>query len=135
MNAYELAEIMEIHDGSLVWEHGLDIANMLRQQADRIAELEKDLEGCEYFLDKQQSAEPVAWTKKDTLIFLGNYEFGSITIQVQKQKDNEFDIPLYTKPQIKDLSDEEIDEVLYSMDWAHDPVKFARAILKKASEK
>ena len=42
--------------------------------------------------------EPVAWTKKDTLIFLGNYEFGSITIQVQKQKDDEFDIPLYTHP-------------------------------------
>jgi hypothetical protein len=35
----------------------------------------------------------------------------------------------------KELSDEEIDKVLYSMDWAHDPVKFARAILKKASEK
>jgi hypothetical protein len=41
MNAYELAKIMEIHDGSLVWEHGLDIANMLRQQADRIADYEK----------------------------------------------------------------------------------------------
>ncbi len=43
MNAYELAEIMEIHDGSLVWKHGLNIANMLRQQADRIAELEDRL--------------------------------------------------------------------------------------------
>ena len=41
MNAYELAEIMEIHDGSQIWEHGLEIANMLRQQADRIAKLEK----------------------------------------------------------------------------------------------
>ena len=40
MNAYKLAEIMEIHDGSQIWEHGLEIANMLRQQADRIAELE-----------------------------------------------------------------------------------------------
>lgn len=37
--------------------------------------------------------------------------------------------------QTNPLSDEEIDEVLYSMDWAHDPVEFARAILKKASEK
>jgi len=39
MNAYELAEIMEIHDGSLIWEHGLDIANMLRKQADEIGSL------------------------------------------------------------------------------------------------
>ena len=34
-----------------------------------------------------------------------------------------------------DLTDEEIDEVLYSMDWAYDPVEFARAILRKAQEK
>ena len=43
MNAYELAEIMTVHDESRIWEHGLEIANMLRQQADRIAELEKEL--------------------------------------------------------------------------------------------
>ena len=59
-------------------------------------------------------------------------------------------IPLYTHPAktptlvldgnrvyptVKTLTDEEIDEVLYSMDWAHDPVDFARAILRKAQEK
>jgi hypothetical protein len=124
MNAYELAD--ELQD-----LHGLyceDAANMLRQQADRIAELEK-------------SAEPVAWIKKDTLIFLGNYEFGSITIQVQKQKDDEFDIPLYTTPQIKELSDEEIyQEMIKCIDSPDDGHEFrykdfARAILKKASEK
>ena len=88
MNAYELADIIaDPHRAT--YPYHLDIADMLRQQADRIAELEK-------------SAEPVAWIKKDTLIFLGNYEFGSITIQVQKQKDDEFDIPLYTTPQIKE---------------------------------
>jgi hypothetical protein len=118
-----------------------EINELVKIQADRIAELEKDLEGCEYFLDKQQSAEPVAWTKKDTLIFLGNYEFGSITIQVQKQKDNEFDIPLYTTPQIKELSDKEITQVFdecYPNNGDGDVVTlidFARAILKKASEK
>ena len=42
MNAYELAEIMTVHAESRIWEHGLEIANMLRQQADRIAELEKE---------------------------------------------------------------------------------------------
>ncbi|MCE5293950.1 MAG: hypothetical protein LLF94_04995 [Chlamydiales bacterium] len=106
MNAYELAD--ELQDVERIDPNGFikDAINMLRQQAqaiatlsDRIAELEK-------------SAEPVAWIKKDTLIFLGNYEFGSITIQVQKQKDDEFDIPLYTTPQIKKLSDEEIKPLL-----------------------
>ena len=48
MNAYELAEVMTVHDGSQVWEHGLEIANMLRQQADRIAELENQLDKCSH---------------------------------------------------------------------------------------
>ena len=57
MNAYELAKYMDDNiDAYYATEQKyLDkAANMLRQQADRIAELEKDLEGCEYFLDKQQ---------------------------------------------------------------------------------
>ena len=41
MTAYELAEIMTVHDGSQVWEHGLEIAEMLKKQADQIKELEK----------------------------------------------------------------------------------------------
>lgn len=102
----------------------------VEEQADRIAELSKNVD------------EPVAWIKKDTLIFLGNYEFGSITIQVQKQKDDEFDIPLYTTPQIKELSNEEIIEV-FEKPFHKEPtgkindevIAFARAILKKASEK
>ena len=76
--------------------------------------------------------QPAAWIKKDTLIFLGNYEFGSITIQVQKQKDDEFDIPLYTTPQIKELSDEEIERSYYKTLNRFD---FARAILRKAQNK
>ena len=42
-------------------------------------------------------------------------------------------VPLYTHP-TKTLTDKEIDEVLYSVDWAYDPVAFARAILRKAQE-
>ena len=45
--------------------------------------------------------------------------------------DNSF--PVYTEP--RELSDEEIDECLYATDWSYDPHSFARAILKKASEK
>ena len=234
MNAYELAEQAEglAYEIPADWSSGepkniaTDIANMLRQQADRIKDLEKllehsvgadcremryiqeienkdariaelvhmnknwqlsetmaynriaelekdlakydelaidDLEGrriiwcdcgdaitqdsgavcgvCASFRStKEQSAEPVAWIKKDTLIFLGNYEFGSITIQVQKKKDDEFDIPLYTAP--KELSDEEIYKLAGEFwiegsfdDGELDYVGFARAILKKASEK
>jgi hypothetical protein len=35
----------------------------------------------------------------------------------------------------KSLTDEEIEEVMYQCDWQYDPESFARAILKKASEK
>jgi len=42
-------------------------------------------------------------------------------------------IPLYTH--LAELTDEEIEEVMYKCDWAYDPVEFARAILKKAQEK
>ncbi len=92
MNAYELAKELKedtcIQIGSLKPK---ELADVLIQMADRIAELEDRL--------------------------------------------SMYEIKDLDKPQIKELSDEEIDEVLYSMDWAHDPVKFARAILKKASEK
>jgi len=162
-------------------KHNLELQEIIKNQKDRIAELEKTIQdGIQAFgkvqdqmLDskfafprwskekemfdswvshEKQSVEPVAWIKKDTLIFLGNYEFGSITIQVQKQKDDEFDIPLYTTPQIKELSDEEIKPLLDRIQnylecgglfnpecMEHDKVKDlimdCRAILKKASEK
>ena len=91
--------------------------------------------------------EPVAWTKKDTLIYLNNYQFGSITIQVQKAQDDEFNIPLYTHqepqpmqiledgrivPVFKELTDEEI-----ISEWVgceRNYYNFARAILRKAQE-
>jgi hypothetical protein len=38
-------------------------------------------------------------------------------------------------PQLKTLTDEEIEEVMYKCDWAYDPVEFAKAILRKAQEK
>ena len=109
MNAYELADEFDWMTEEKIVQWCNDVVNMLRQQADRIAELEK-------------SAEPFIWLKQD---------FDGEWIEVHPNKG----IPLYTTPKIKELSDEEIDEVLYLMDWAHDPVKFARAILKKASSK
>ena len=148
MNAYELAEHAEglAYEIPADWSSGepknvaTDIADMLRQQADRIAELEKDLEGCEYFLDKQQSAEPAAWMHKESgQVFAG---MGS------PMKPNDF-IPLYTTPQIKELSDEDIEYI--TKQWfncrsdtklteqfvmpLYSVVNLCKAILKKASEK
>ena len=142
MNAYELtkdrADILA--DELLAYHHkGVcgRAAKMLRQQADRIAELEKDLEGCEYFLEKQQSAEPVAWMFERDGAYMCfkhidgvSFETGTplyTTPQIKPiawmqmhYKDNiptkfspvkvwEDDIPLYTTPQTKPLSDEEIE--------------------------
>jgi hypothetical protein len=40
MTAYEMADLMIQFDSGRIWEHAEEIANMLRQQADRIKELE-----------------------------------------------------------------------------------------------
>ena len=72
---------------------------------------------------------PVAWINKT-----GEYKY------LEWNKDVECDdwIPLYTSPQYRELSDEEIREVCKETDIYFDGVdtyRFARAILKKASEK
>lgn len=166
MNAYELAD--EIDSIAFDWlgkPTSGKLAKMLRQQADRIetlqtmlaeytalmmqqkhhiAELEKDLEGCEYFLDKQQSAEPVAWM--DT---------NGVPSAVKSEL---YSTPLYTTPhhasdvkQIKELSDEELnkafdyycdtDEGVLRFDyelrdeWKKEQLIRWKEAFKKASEK
>ena len=136
MNAYEIADEL---DGRL--DH--KAANMLRKQADRIAELSKNVDELEEALLKatHPNAEPVAW-------FDGEYyvcpELGyEDTITEQHPKDLGW-IPLYTTPQIKELSDEEILSFtgfkknpydIFIEYEKEDLIDFARAILKKASEK
>ena len=117
MNAYEMSDELLRDNTQLT----VKAAYMLRQQAqaiatlsDRIAELEKELYFKNYYEELPDT--PVG--------IIGKIGDSSIHDLVHR-----------TTPQIKELSDEEIDEVLYLMDWAHDPVKFARAILKKASSK
>lgn len=78
---------------------------------------------------------PVAWIKESTLIYLGNYNYASITIQAQKSKSVGFDIPLYTHP-VKELTDEEW--LITYQTWAltgNDPLVLKQAILRKAQEK
>ena len=67
--------------------------------------------------------EPVAWMDKK----------GFVITNKESAKEHGFDIPLYTHP-AKELTDEEIIEVMNSF-VVFDFIGFARAILKKASEK
>ena len=57
MNAYELADLIDSED--TLWLEGRlgDICNMLRQQADRIAELEKEI-GIQAWLSQTKPLEP-----------------------------------------------------------------------------
>ena len=92
MNAYELADELLRDNTQLT----VTSAYMLRQQADRIAELEKVLEHEGISVGRDLLNGGVALSKK--------------------------------LPQTKPLSDEEIDKIIYSVDWAYDPVLLARAI-------
>ena len=122
MNAYELADELQELDSRL---HLIDLfksANMLRQQADRIAELEKGEEVAgRFYWESVVDGHVMAVPSEGTPHY------------------NKDDFPLYTTPQIKELSDEEIIEignaVVNLIDSNEGWIEFAKAILKKASEK
>ena len=122
MNAYELAEQAEglAYEIPADWSSGepknvaTDNADMLRQQADRIAELEKEV---------------LMWENAEVPT-----EVMADLIQELERRG------LITTPQIKELSDEEIYKLAGKFwiegsfdDGELDYVGFARAILKKAS--
>jgi len=104
MNAYEFAEMMIVHDGSQLWQHAEAIANMLRQQADRIEKLESYLKASQEsrIEDGKYQADRIAELEK--VIQDGIKVFGEI--QNQRLKDK------FETPQTKPLSDEEIEEVI-----------------------
>ena len=114
MNAYELADELQELDAKLHLIVLFKSAEILRQQADRIAELEKQ-------------GKPVAW------MFQGAFD---ISTYVSFEKPNP-DIypnptPLYTASQTKPLSDEEIAEI-WKKEWqggniGHIAYTYARAI-------
>ncbi len=99
--AYELADELD----RVLQVSGCDnrVPRMLRKQADRIAELENQLDKCSHH---------------EAMAHQGGYEIGKAS-------------------QIKELSDEEIKTLHEETSWfgISDPIKFARAILKKANEK
>jgi hypothetical protein len=112
MKAYELADTLNecIDDGSTDLYCVCHAAKMLRQQADRIAELEKEL-----------------------LRYSGS--LGVERARVHKLE--KYIVDAQISPQIKELSDEEIVRISKTCDLNHvlGLIDFARAILKKASEK
>ena len=95
MNAYELADELLRDNTQLT----VTSAYMLRQQADRIAELEKFNKA---ILKKggypYEKSNPIAWMSPDG--------------KVSTTEGILFHIPLYTTPQTKPLSDEEIHELI-----------------------
>jgi hypothetical protein len=121
MNAYELAYKLNNALG-VDYEMLEQSSIMLRQQADRIAELEKGEEVAgRFYWESVVDGHVMAVPSEGTPHY------------------NKDDFPLYTTPQIKELSDEKIIEignaVVNLIDSNEGWIEFARAILRKASEK
>ena len=143
MNAYELADKVDFEPYGT---YGEQAANMLRQQADRIKDLEKLLEhsvgaDCRemrYIQEIENRDARIAELEKGGEV-AGRFYWESVVdghvMAVPSEGTphyNKDDFPLYTTPQIKELSNEEIERIYYKTLNRFD---FARAILKKASEK
>ena len=122
LNGYELADELQETEPYYSTDYKLfdKAAFMLRQQADRITELEKELYFKNYYEELPDT--PVGIIGK----------IGDSPIH---------DLVHRTTPQIKELSDEEIQSIWNEgiVGWyatqEESVLKFARAILKKASEK
>ena len=135
MNAYELAnELQKFATGKANDIHWRGVL-MLRQQADRIAELEKDLEGCEYFLKtnpiEQSNNEPTAW-----IDYLQHSDVYDLNVSGRG-------IPLYTRPS-KQLSSKGLDKLVKDaqqggymdlyIDGLIDGFNHAKAIIEEIKE-
>ena len=162
MNAYELADLIDSED--TLWMEGRlgDICNMLRQQADRIAELEKELYFKNYYEELPDTPVGIYTTPQKYCPTENNaaYEKGVID-GMAKQRQSRVDgiigqigdSPIHDlvhriTPQIKELSDEEIDLKWWISSFEHlkalgggisdemeTKLKEMKARLKKASEK
>ena len=131
MNAYELADkLNQSNSNGLMCD---EAANMLRQQADRIALLEAEISNRTWvrkLLTEEKQSEPVAWMSRNKCIQWADEE-----ADLPNWTDF-YVIPLYTTPQTKPLSDEEIEELREYHginEWMYETsvVDFARAIEAK----
>ena len=130
-SAYELADALAVESSQMEygyvvsdWELLYNSSKMLRQQADRIAELEKEVEECwcgghSYAYLKAKNRLPQ--TKTENI-------WTSCSACGQKVTE---DLIHTCSPQLKPLSDEEIDEVskaIWERPWLEKHREFARAI-------
>jgi hypothetical protein len=150
MNVYELADALEkIETYNQVIHRSFNdktkltaSADILRKQADRIAELEKCLfqmqNAC---IDLTKNTEPVAWM----IIDVDNGK----SLEFEENKFSEINIPLYTAP--RELSDEELNKAFdyycetdegvlrfnYELrdEWKKEQLSRWKEAFKKASEK
>jgi hypothetical protein len=135
MNANELADIVDKWAYKESAEYLTDAANMLRQQADRIRNLEKTLGFKNSGYETINLTPPVAWINLDRF----NDEALYLADCVSETKVDNMGIttPLYTHP-VKDLEDIDINITWNEnsmRDFGKDELAFAKAILRKAQEK
>ena len=146
MNAYELADFIDKYCED---NTSKEAAVLLRQQADRIAELEKQT----FFIaDSEKQGEPVAWME---LYYGEPNNLAWTDAELRDSGEIYKTVPLYTSlvfckaPQTKPLSDEEIIKQANHLadGWFSDKfekgifiteeklVALVKAILRKAQEK
>ena len=136
MNANELADWCDEASQEYGNKPLVQAATMLRQQADRIRNLEKSLGFKNSGYETINLTPPVAWINldrfKDEALYLAD------CVSENEVENMGITTPLYTHP-AKTLTDEEILEVFDNTfkvrDFEDYFLKFARAILRKASEK
>ena len=141
MNANELADLLEDdYWDSRANKVMLEGAKMLRQQQVEIEALKKqiDVQNLEQFMKHEQEKEmndkPVAYIDPYDLERLPHYD---CHIGSQQLKNG---IPLYTHLPLRELTDEKIRHIqaqchLKDVGYDNFIMRFARAILRKASEK
>ena len=129
MNAYELADELQELDSKLHLIELFKAATMLRQQQAEIEALKKEL-ALQRLSDIGQAQEPVVWMHTNSKQLFATTK--------PSKRDLHLFTPLYIYP-ICELTDEEIEGVAKPycdlQNWVVDKHEFARAILRKASEK
>ena len=111
------------------WLYAEELEQERKRQADRIAELEKEIQNLHMDemvrIGQEIDAEPVAWINED------NFLLGDVlnSAMYRTKPTEEFTIPLYTTPQTKPLHE----DIIYGLCYKYgiekgDVLEFARAI-------
>ena len=118
MNANELADIVDHWAYKESAEYLTDAANMLRQQSDRIRNLEKSLGFKNSGYETIALTPPVAWMHS-------NPEY-----PISKHWSQEYNIPLYTHP-VKELTEKVMSENCTCYKLGYNPLNDYRKVKAK----